>query len=111
MLRLGQCMQARLVPSRSVLARRQCRLGEDAGEAEIAFHAGEAATIVWREGERPVFIAVDAAEGRALEAMIAGATYGEACDQLVEEAGPQAVEMAGTMLRRWLSEGMVERIA
>ena len=86
-------------------------LGEDGREAEIVRHDEEAQTIVWREGERPVFIAVAAAEGRALAAMMAGATYGEACDQLVREAGPQAVEMAGSMLRRWLSEGMVEQVA
>ncbi|MBX7528530.1 DNA-binding domain-containing protein [Qipengyuania vesicularis] len=98
-------------PTRHDLKLLWSSLGEDAGEVEIACHTDKAATIVWREGERPVFISVDAAEGRALEAMMAGATYGEACDRLVEEAGPQAVELAGTMLRRWLSEGMVERIA
>ncbi|QZD94475.1 DNA-binding domain-containing protein [Qipengyuania gelatinilytica] len=68
-------------------------------------------TIVWREGERPVFISVSQAEGRALAAMMDGASYGEACEALVEQEGPAGIELAGTMLRRWLFEGMVEAVA
>ena len=68
--------------------------------------------IVWREAERPVFMAVTRAEGDALAAMIAGGSYGEACAAMVEALGQeQAVETAGAMLGRWLGEGLVEGLA
>ena len=85
-------------------------LAEDGEAAQIGPVTAPAAAIVWREGERPVFLLVPQAEGEALAAMIAGVSYGEACDAMVARCGEEAIEMAGTMLRRWLGEGMVERI-
>ena len=68
--------------------------------------------IVWREGERPVFVLRPLWEGGALIAMQAGVTYGEACAALVEELGEEtAIAEAGAMLARWLAEGIVAGIA
>ncbi|NNC51938.1 MAG: DUF2063 domain-containing protein [Erythrobacter sp.] len=78
---------------------------------EIVPLSEPSSTIVWREGERPVFITVSQAEGRALAAMVGGANYGEVCEVLVEQEGSDGIELAGTILRRWLFEGMVETIA
>lgn len=64
--------------------------------------------VVWREGERPVFILIQEEEGDALSAMMQDATYGEACEMLVNRMGEeQAITLAGAMLGRWLSEGLV----
>ncbi|QZD87329.1 DNA-binding domain-containing protein [Qipengyuania psychrotolerans] len=68
--------------------------------------------VVWREGERPVFILIQEEEGDALSAMMQDATYGEACEMLVDRMGEeQAITLAGAMLGRWLSEGLVTRAA
>ncbi|MBY6216781.1 DNA-binding domain-containing protein [Qipengyuania aquimaris] len=85
-------------------------LAETGEEGEVTLLAEPATCIVWREGERPVFINVSTAEGRALSAMMSGATYGETCEELLASEGEQAVELAGSMLRRWLHEGLVERL-
>lgn len=82
------------------------------GEADIVPLDTPATVIVWREAERPVFMAVTRAEGDALASMIAGGSYGEACAAMVEALGhEQAVETAGAMLGRWLGEGLVEGLA
>ena len=43
--------------------------------------------------------------------MMSGVTYGEACEELLASEGEQAIELAGSMLRRWLYEGLVDRLA
>ena len=86
-------------------------LNGTAQEPVIAAFEEPHTTIVWREGERPVFISVSQAEGRALAAMIDGASYGAACEALVAEAGPEGIELAGAMLQRWLTEGLIEALA
>ena len=81
-----------------------------AGEARPL--AQPACCIVWREGERPAFLLLEAAEGAALEAMREGASFGEACALLTDLLGEeQAIAAAGTMLGRWLAEGLVEGLA
>lgn len=86
-------------------------LAEEEGDATIAPNPSTLSLVVWRERERPVFLLVPEAEGSALSSMMEGATYGQACDAMLAEVGEEAVEMAGAMLRRWLTEGMVEKIA
>jgi hypothetical protein len=70
--------------------------------------------IAWREGERPAFILVDAANASAFAALQNGANYGEVIALLVgdrcdpdAEAVQNAATAAGAMLGRWLQEGMV----
>jgi hypothetical protein len=71
------------------------------------------ACLVWREGERPTFILVEADHAPAFAAMQAGASYGEVIGVLLgeEEPTPEAVQRtatrAGAMLGRWLNEGII----
>lgn len=82
------------------------------GQAEIVLLEKASTAIVWREGERPVFLLVPEVEGDALSAMLAGATYGDACQKMVSAIGQdRAVETAGAMLGRWLGEGLVAGLA
>lgn len=71
-----------------------------------------AGCLVWREGERPTFLMVDAEETRAFQAMASGMSYGECCMMLAgQEPSPEqardAAMRAGAMLGRWLNEGLV----
>ena len=68
--------------------------------------------IVWREGERPTFLMVDAEEARAFDAMARGMAYGDCCMMLAgddpsPEEAQDAAMRAGAMLGRWLNEGLV----
>jgi hypothetical protein len=66
------------------------------------------AAIVWREGELPVFRLVADYEATALQAMKAGANYGDACEIVLAACpGDEAAARAGTMLSRWLTDGLV----
>lgn len=67
--------------------------------------------IVWREGELPVFRLLANYEAGALQAMMGGASYGYACE-IVLAACPadEAAAAAGTMLSRWLTDGLVVSI-
>lgn len=74
-----------------------------------------AGCLVWREGERPTFLMVDAEEARAFEAMASGMSYGECCLMLAgREPSPEraqdAAMRAGAMLGRWLNEGLVTAV-
>lgn len=67
--------------------------------------------IVWREGERPVFVIRRKAEGDALQAMHEGATFGEVCQIVLAAFGEESgVEEAGAMLARWLTDGLIAAI-
>ena len=80
---------------------------EDAGTPEFAV-SESLHCVVWREGVKPVFMQIHAAEGGALATMRNGATYGEACEALIEMLGEeQAVTEAGAMLGRWLHNGLI----
>lgn len=68
--------------------------------------------LVWREGTKPVFQLIDDVEGEALYALQTGADYGDACALLVDRLGEDtAIVQAGTMLGRWLHNGVVGGIA
>lgn len=72
--------------------------------------------LVWREGERPTFIVVEAENAEAFAAMQDGASYGEligllAGDEPSAEDVQGAAMRAGGYLGRWLQEGIVVRIA
>lgn len=86
-------------------------LGDTDGRAAVALLDQPAHAVVWREGERPVFALLSGHEGAALAAMRDGASYGEACELLVETLGEEeAIAAAGAMLGRWLYEGLVEAL-
>ncbi|MDP5069580.1 MAG: hypothetical protein NWQ45_01655, partial [Congregibacter sp.] len=55
-----------------------------------------------------VFMQVNAAEGQALSMLLSGASYGETCEALIELLGEeQAATQAGSMLGRWLHQGLI----
>jgi hypothetical protein len=70
---------------------------------------GEAAYIaVWREGFTPAFRTLEAPEAEALDAVVAGRTFGAICASLVESLGEdRGSAMAGAYLGRWLSDHLV----
>jgi len=68
--------------------------------------------LVWREGERATFMMGSAEEARAFAALASGMPYGELCLMLAGEnasyeAAQHAAMLAGAMLGRWLSEGLI----
>lgn len=68
--------------------------------------------VVWREGLKPVFMQVDAAEGAVLSRLLADEPYGEACDTLIDLLGEDlAAERAGAMLGRWLHHGLITAVS
>ncbi len=87
-----------------------------ADELEKALES-ERGCIVWREGDRPVFMMVDAAQARAFAAAQEGRSYGEICQMLADqtsgnqqpsdEALQDAAMAAGAMLGQWLNEGLI----
>ncbi len=67
---------------------------------------------IYREGEKPVFVTAPAHEAAALTAMLAGESFGAACEMLAELLDPDvAAPEAGAMLGRWLHLGLIEQIA
>lgn len=70
--------------------------------------AEPAYALVWREGERPVFILVPEQEGRALSAIQRGETFGQMCTLLADDIdAADAAAIAGSMLLNWLKIGAV----
>jgi uncharacterized protein YoaH (UPF0181 family) len=82
--------------------------------------ADQAALIIWREEERPVFMLAEAQEGEALQLMAKGMSFGALCEVLCEQLaarasaaddaeGPLAAAAAqlGQWLGRWLHMGLV----
>lgn len=67
--------------------------------------------IAWRESERPVFVLVSDAEGRALAVLQRGGTFAEACVALtVNTADDAAADCVGETLRRWLDLGLIGQL-
>lgn len=63
--------------------------------------------LVWRENLRPRCRLIDATEARAIADLAHGASFGALCESLVAEQGPRGVETAGTLLGRWLADGLL----
>ncbi len=69
--------------------------------------------LVWREGDRPTFVLVEADHADAFAAMQQGASYGEMIAVLLGEGEPtpetiqNAAMRAGGILGRWLNEGLI----
>ena len=64
--------------------------------------------VVWREGERPVFVLVSEEEGRALAVLQQSGTFAEACAALSGSAADEAAaDCVGETLRRWLELGLI----
>ena len=87
--------------------------GFERPQTELAERRG---CIVWREGERPTFLMVDAANAQALNAAKSGMAYAEICVMLAgegadEQALQDAAMAAGAMLGQWLGEGLLTGVS
>lgn len=77
--------------------------------AELAEHG--AALLVWRQGLEPVFRRAEAHERDVLAWSAAGEGFAAICARLADALGEEAaVTTAGTLLGRWLAEGMVASV-
>jgi hypothetical protein len=66
---------------------------------------------IWRKGYSPTFRTLDAVEARALFMLTDGRTFGEICAALVHEVGEvDGPPVAGNLLARWITEGMIGSI-
>lgn len=82
------------------------------GDAELVPLDAPQLAVVWREGERPVFVLRPEWEGSAINAFGADASWGEVCGTLASSLGEErGIVEAGAMLARWVAEGWVEAIA
>lgn len=75
--------------------------------------SGEAATLlVWRQDLRSQFRLIDQNEAAGLALMRDGATFENLCAALVQSCGDEGgVAAAGTMLGRWMTDGLVSDLA
>lgn len=100
-----------ILETRFDLVRLWASLAEFSDGAELFPLDQVQAAIVWREGERPVFVLRPTWEGRALALMQEGGDFAAACALLAGEIGEaDAVAEAGSMLARWLGEGLVAAV-
>lgn len=84
-----------------------------AQQEETPAPARDTATVmVWRQGFEPVMRRIDAEEAMMLDASLSGRTFAEICALLAETRDEaEAVTCAGTVLGRWISEGIVADLA
>jgi hypothetical protein len=69
------------------------------------------AVLVWRQGFEPVMRRADADESVVLQQSLAGASFAQICETMATGGDPaDAVTRAGTVLGRWLAEGLIARI-
>ena len=69
------------------------------------------ALLVWRQGLEPVFRRADEHERDVLAWSAAGQGFAAICERLAASLGEEAaVTTAGTLLGRWLAEGMVAAV-
>lgn len=75
-------------------------------------HSDNAACVVWRENEKPVFQMFDGLSAQCLGRMRDGETYGNLCEFLLEQfAQDIAIAKAGKLLADWLSAGWLASVA
>lgn len=69
------------------------------------------ALLVWRQGLEPVFRRAEAHERDVLAWSAAGEGFAAVCARLADTLGEEAaVTTAGTLLGRWLAEGMIAAV-
>lgn len=66
---------------------------------------------IWRKGHSPFFRSLESDEAWALQAMLAGASFGEICAGLCEwVAEDQAAARAAALLRAWVEQGWIAQL-
>lgn len=63
--------------------------------------------LVWRQHFDSHFRSLEATEFAAIELVMAGASFGELCEKLLEEKGEEATNTAAQYLAGWLNEGLI----
>ncbi|UYH54851.1 DNA-binding domain-containing protein [Qipengyuania sp. SS22] len=101
----------RCIPASHDLVRLWSSLEADNTEADLAALDSPHCAVVWRAGERPVFVIRPAWEGEALVRFRTGASFGAVCGAMIDALGEEAaITEAGAMLARWVGEGWIERL-
>lgn len=70
--------------------------------------AGPTCVLVWRQGWQPHFRSLDPDEACAIEALLAGRSFSEACAHLAESDTGAA--QVGQWLQGWAQEGLLARV-
>lgn len=63
--------------------------------------------LVWRQNMGSYFRSLDVTEYAAIELVMAGASFGELCEKLLEDKGDEATNTAAQYLAGWLNEGLI----
>jgi hypothetical protein len=70
-----------------------------------------ASIAVWRNGFAPAFRTLEPMEARAISMIMEGSPFAEICAEVAVEVGEeQGPSVAGNLLGRWLSDGILARI-
>ena len=83
----------------------------DSDESVPKFTKTKQACLVWRQNMGSYFRTIDEAEHKALDSIIAGASFGTLCEQLFEIKGDEAANTAAQYLAGWLNEGLISKAA
>jgi hypothetical protein len=77
-------------------------------EAPEPVQAAPTCMLVWRQGWQPHFRSVPLEEARALEALLAGRSFSEACAHLASSS--EGAARVGQWLHAWAEEGLLARV-
>ena len=66
---------------------------------------------IWRREYSPTFRTLDPMESQVMSMVADGRTFGEICRVIIDEVGEaEGTQVAGNLLGRWISEGMVAAV-
>jgi hypothetical protein len=85
----------------------------NAGKTPPAAAILEAAAVIaiWRKEYSPTFRTLEPMEAQAILMVADGRTFGEICRMVTNEVGEiEGPKVAGTLLGRWISEGVVDAV-
>jgi Putative DNA-binding domain len=67
---------------------------------------------IWRKEDAPTFRTLDSAEAGAIFMVSESRTFGDVCASIANEVGEEeGPRVAGSLLGRWISDGMIDGIA
>jgi hypothetical protein len=85
----------------------------NAGQTPPAAAVLDAPAVIalWRREYSPTFRTLDPMESQVMSMVADGRTFGEICRVIVDEVGEaEGTQVAGNLLGRWISEGMVAAV-
>jgi len=85
---------------------------QDECETPESFESAPAVQwLVWRQELKTLFRSMDADEAGALDAAVAGASFGALCERIAVSVGAADAPLrAASLLRSWFSEGLVAEV-